>query len=215
MCLEYLVSPIPGVEVSTSVDDIVQFYPSVYAGTARIESDATTLSFKFQPQGGSGFDVITTTPFDHPTLGYNPSIGAVNLLKGGVIDFQNLRWTSTPKTAPEPVDQVAEAIENALARLNEGCIQIDGASPNFGGASTEINNSFVYITQARGFLPSLGDPKLEHQVGAKIDCMDTNAFRALGSVGDLDVDAAIKRFEKSMRCGGEGLVRLRDFRIAF
>jgi hypothetical protein len=191
------------------------FYPGVYGGTARMVTDDTTLSFLFQPLGGSTFDPIDTTAFNSPTLGYNPSIGATGLPKGAVIDFQNLRWTSTPKVSPTPADQVGEALENGLARLNEGCLYVDGASPDFASAALEINNSFTYITQARGFLPSLGDAKLESRVGAKIDCMDRNALRALGSIADLSVDGTIKRFEKSMRCGGEGLLTLRDFKIDF
>jgi hypothetical protein len=215
LCLAYLLAPTAGVQVFNSENDDNQFYPGVYGGTTRIRSDATTLYFDFQPLGASTFDTISTVPFDNPTLGYTPSIGATHVFKGGVIDFQDVRWTSTPKSNPAPVDQVAEALENGLSHLNEGCLFLDGVSPDFGNAGTEVNTSFTYITQARGFLPLLGDPKLERRVGAKIDCMDGNAAKALGAIGDLSVDGAIKRFERSIRCGGEGLATLRNFKPEF
>jgi hypothetical protein len=215
LCLQYLVSPTPGVEVFTSLGGNTEFYPMIYGGTTRIRSDATTLHFEFQPLGGVTFDSIETTPFANPTLGYTPSIGASHVFKGGVIDFQNARWTSTPKQSPTLEDQLSEGIENALARLNEACLFIDGASPDFGSASTEINDAFGYITTTRGLLPGLGDPKLERRVGARLNCMDKNALKALDLIGDQSVEAAIKRFERSMRCGGEGLATLRNFKPDF
>jgi len=215
LCLEYLLAPTAGVQVINSENADNQFYPGVYGGTTRIRSDATSLYFDFQPLGASSFDTFSTVPFDNPTLGYTPSIGASHVFKGGVIDFQDVRWTSTPKQNPTPEDQLGEAIENALARLNEGCLFVDGASPDFSNAATEINNSFGYITQARSFLPSLGNPKLQRRVAAKIDCMDSHAAKALGAIGDLSVAGAIKRFERSLRCGGEGLATLRNFEPEF
>ena len=216
VCLQYLSGTTPGVEVYTSLDNTNrQFYPGTYAGTTRMRSDATTLYFEFQPKGAVSFDSIETTPFANPTLGYNPSLGARIQLKGGVIDFQDARWTSTPKPSPTPEDQIAEGFENALSRLNEGCLSIDGGSPDFGGASTEVNNAFGYITTTRSLLPGLIDPKLQHRVGAKLDCMDKNALKALNAIGDLSVDGAVKRFERSMRCGAEGLATLRNFKPGF
>lgn len=215
MCLDYLLSPSPGVRVRTSVDANTMFYPSLYGGVIRFQADLTTLTLQFRPLGAVSFDTITTTPIADPTLQWFPSIGALGLYKGGVMDFDTTQWTNTPPANPSPVDQVGWGFEESIRALKDAYIDLDGFEPDLPAASTKIQMSFTYIGTTRSQLGLLPDDALARKVGTKLDCLDKNAAKALAEIGDGDVESAIGKIGRGVRCGGEGLVRLRGFRVEF
>jgi hypothetical protein len=213
LCLQYLLAPLAGVNVYTP--DESTFYPGVNAGTLRMESDATTLDYLFQPRGSLTWDPIDSIAFDNADKAYFPSVGGAYLKKGGVVDFGYGDWETTPLASPTLAEAIGEAIEAAMQQLNRACYALDGAAPDFNIASTYIQNSFPEIISARTDLASLPDLKFGRQVLKKLDCLDSNAGKALNAVLDQRVDSAIKKIEKAERCGGDGLIRLRDFKIQF
>jgi hypothetical protein len=215
MCLDYLLTPSPGVRVRTNVDANEMFYPSVYGGVLRFAADVSTLSFQFQPLGASTFDTITSTAIVDPALQWFPSVGAIGLYKGGVMDFDDAHWSNTPPSSPTLEEQIAWGFEEAMRFLNEACTDLDGFVPDPVQAGADIQASFSYITQARSDIALLPDPRLARKTEAKLDCLDKNAGKALEQVGAGNVDRAIGKIEKGLRCGGEGLVLLRDFRVDF
>ncbi len=215
LCLDYVLTPSPGVRVRTSVDANTMFYPTLYGGVARLQADTSTLSFQFQPLGASTFDTITTTPIADPTIQWFPSMGAIGLLKGGVMNFDSIRWTNTAPPSPTLEEQIGWEFEEAMRFLNEACGWLDGFDPDPVQAGSDIQASFAYILNARADVDLLPDLKLGRQVLKKLDCMDKNAGKALEEVGDGDVEGAIGKINKGLRCGADGLIRLRDFRVEF
>lgn len=213
MCVVYEATPVSGIRVVSNVDANELFYPGVYGGLARFEADPTTLTLRFQPQGTVGFDNLTSTPFSK-TSPYYPSFGAVDVFKRGVVNFDRFDYTSTPLAAPTLEQDIGEDIESAMQHLNRACNVLDEVS-DFAQAQTEIQSSFTFITWARANLEMLPDPVLSRQVGKKLDCMDRLAFRALRPISEQREDPALGKLGASLRCGGEGLVRLRNFALDF
>jgi hypothetical protein len=132
-----------------------------------------------------------------------------------VVDFGYSDWTSTPLASPTLEQAIAEDFEAAMRELNRACYSLDGATPDFGIASTYIQNAFAPITSARNDIAGLPDVKLGRYVQKKLDCLDANAARALGAIADQRVDPAIKKIEKAERCGADGLIRLRNFHVDY
>lgn len=211
-CVTYELAPVAGIRVSTSVDANTVFYPGVYGGIARMESDPTDLDFLFQPLGGVGWDTITSTPFSS-TSSWHPSVGGIIPGKGGVVGFDRIRTTSTPLPSPTLEEQAAEEIEDGLRRLAEACYELDGASPDYAGAMTEFNAAFGHIGAALGYFPLFPDRRLARRVERKIERMDRLAWRAHDAALDLRLETALKNDERAIRQGGEGLQILRNLRL--
>jgi len=215
LCLDYILTPSPDVRVRTNVDANTMFYPSVYGGVARLQADLNNLSFQFRPLGASSFDTITTTPIADPTIQWFPSMGALGLLKGGVMNFDSIQWTNTAPSSPTLNEQIAWYFEEAMRFLNQACGALDGFDPDPVQAGSDIQASFSYILSARSDIDLLPDLKLGRQALKKLDCVDKNAGKALEEVADGDVEGAIGKINKGLRCGADGLIRLRDFRVDF
>jgi hypothetical protein len=215
ICMLLQDSPAVGAMVSTNVDGNTMFYPGVEAGVIRISADSTKLSFEFQPDGGSGFDLITTQAFADPSVAWYASFGATLLYKGGVMDVDDVEWTSTPAVSPTPEEALGESIDDALRDLSGARTDLDGAAPDASGATGRIQSAETHAAAAQTQLGALSDAKLAKKVGRKIDCLDASATQALAKIAQTKLDPAIRKIEKGMRCGGEGLARLRGFDVVF
>jgi hypothetical protein len=214
LCLDYLLTPVPGVSVRTSVSSSTMFYPGVYGGDVRIRAD-TLLTLQFRPLGSTSFDTIASAPIVDPAIQWYPSIGALGLYKGGVMDFGETRWTNTPPPKPTSSEKLAWDIEEVVRFLNEACIDLDGFDPDLAQAGENLQASFSFVVEARSDLALLTDPSLARKIGKKLDCLDKNAGKALDQVADGNVERAIGKIGKSLRCAGDALVRLRDFQVDF
>jgi hypothetical protein len=211
ICADYVGSPSPGMTLRTSVDSNTMHYPWAYGGYLRLDADETTLTLQFRPVGAGTYDTLASAPIANPATGHYPSIGALGLYKGGVVNFSELYWTNTPPANPTQLQNISWDMGESLRLLNDAANALNGFDPNPSQASASIQASYFYIDSARANLEQFPDLKLGRQVLKKLDCLDKSAGKAFDEVQDVDLNGAIGKLGKGFNCGLFGLARLQQF----
>jgi hypothetical protein len=205
-----------GYQAFNSENSDQRFYPGTYLLDFLVEYDGAQVSFSTRPAGAPSYDLVTTFAFDWSTR-LLPSFGALGLHKKGVYDLLDVSWTTTMPTDTTLEDACGWHVQEAY-RLDVTALgRLEGASPDFAGAATDLGLARAELSLARGLATSLPDLKLGKQVVKLVGRADRRLERAQDEVADQDADGAISQLLKSTRDQGlafQTLYRL-DFKGRF
>jgi hypothetical protein len=193
-----------------------RFYPGVNLLDFRVEYDGAQISYSTRPAGTSTYDLVTTFPFDWSTR-LLPSFGAIGLHKKGVYDLLDVSWTTTMPTDTTVEGACGWHIQEAYRLDFEAFRRLEGATPDFAGATTDLGAARAELTLAIGLASNLADLKLGKQVVRFLGRADRKLERALEETAGQDADDAISQALKSARDQGLAFQRLfaLDFKDQF
>lgn len=205
-----------GYQAFNSENQDQRFYPGTYLLDFRVEYDGAQVSYSTRPAGTATYDLVTSFSFDWSTR-LLPSFGALGFHKKGVYDLLDVSWTTTMPTDTSVEDACGWHLQEAYRLDVQTLGRLEGASPDFAGATTDLGLARMELSLATGFAASLPDLKLGKQVVRLLGRADRRLERAQEEVVDQDANGAISQVLKSTRDQGlafQTLYRL-DFKGRF
>lgn len=190
-----------GYQVFNSENADQRFYPGTYLVDFRVQYDGAQVTFSSRPKDAPAYDVVTTFDFTWGTR-LLPSFGAINFHKKGVYDLLDTSWTTTMPNDTTGTDGVGWHIQEAYRLDLEAFRDLDGGSPDFAGAASNLGLARNELSLAIGLAPLIGDLKIGKQVVRYLGRADKKLERAQGEVAGQDANGAISQVLKSARDQG-------------
>jgi len=183
---------------SENSDQLV--YPSTLRVEARVVFDGLNLSYEARPTGAVTWDVVTSFPFA-PTMPLLPSLGGTELGKGGVVNFDSFAWTDTMPTDTTTLGAFGWHLQEAFKLEAEAFRALDGPSPDFSSAATNLSSASGQLSMAFGLAGF--DPKVARLVVKG----DRAVIRAGEEAQDQDQMGTVKNLQKAIRFQGQAFQR--------
>lgn len=183
---------------SENADQLV--YPSTLRVEARVVFDGVNLSYEARPAGAPTWDVVTSFPFA-PTMPLLPSLGAAQLGKGGVVNFDSFAWTDTMPTDTTTLGAFGWHLQEAFKFEADAFRALDGPSPDFTTAATNLSSASGQLSMAFGLAGF--DPKVARLVVKA----DRAVIRAGEEAQNQDQMGAVKGMQKAFRLQGQAFAR--------
>ncbi len=147
-----------------------------FAGATEIELaidyDGSTFTFLAREPGDLAYQTIATFGLMNQMTPLNPAIGCFNLAKNGVIGFDDFRIVSNGSApmALAPNVDAARLIGEATTGAVEAMHRLDGADPDYAGASTDLADAQSKLATALAAVLAL--PASKPRKKAKNDLND-------------------------------------------
>jgi hypothetical protein len=159
------------------------------------------VTFSSRPKDAPAYDVVTTFDFAWSTR-LLPSFGAIDLHRKGVYDLLDTSWTTTMPNDTTGTAGVGWHIQEGYRLDLEAFRDLDGGSPDFSGAMSNLGLARNELSLAIGLAPLIPDLKIGKQVVRHLGRADEKLERAQEEVAGQDADGAISQVLKSARDQG-------------
>jgi hypothetical protein len=201
-----------GYQAFNSENDEFRFYPAAYVLEFRVEYDGTDLSYLTRPVGAPAWDLVTTIPFAWDDW-LIPSVGAFNLHKKGVYDITAFDWTTTPPVDPTAEELAGWHIQEAYRFDFTAWRKLEGATPDFTGATADLGLARDQLALALAQLPDYVDAKIGKQTARYVIRADKRLEKAQREAFDEDEEGALGQLLRSVR--DQGFAAQRTYQLDF
>jgi hypothetical protein len=175
----------------------------------RAETDGTTLRFHARPWTSTKWQSVAEMPWPGQTGPLEAAFGVSPILKGTLVGFDDPTFASgPPPSAPTGVAEVAAAANDALLEGLAAFQLLDGASPDFPGAATQLGLAGSALGQAQTLLAALPQDKTAKKAGKSFAKGAKKLAKAEQQVADQDADGALANLGKAGALVEKGVLLL-------
>ena len=186
---------------------------SLFLGAAEIElraeTDATTLRFHARNWGSDTWEPVAQTPWPGQSGPLEASFGVAPILKGTLVGFDDPTFSSAPPpVAPTGAPAVAAAANDALLEGLGAFLLLDGPSPDFAGASTQLGEAADALGVAQTLLAALPQDKVAKKAARSFAKGGKKLGRAEEQVAEQDADGALENLGRAAAAVEKGVLLL-------
>ena len=175
----------------------------------RIESDDATLRFHGRVAGAGTWEPVAETPWPGQTGPLEVAFGVAPILKGTLVGFDDPSFASAaPPTPPTGAQAVAAGGNDALLEGLAAFLALDGASPDFALAATELTAAGSSLAGAQALLAALPPDGTTKKAGRELAKAAKKLAGAQQDVADQDADGATKNLGKAAVAVEKAVLRL-------
>jgi hypothetical protein len=175
----------------------------------RTETDGNTLRFHTRPWGSDTWQEVAQTPWPGQTGPLEAAFGVAPIFKGTLVGFDDPTFVSAePPTPPTGAGEVAAAANDALVEGLAAFLLLDGATPDFTGAATQLGVAADALEGAKALLAALPQDKTAKKAGKSFAKGEKKLAQALEQVADQDADRALTNLGKAAAAVEKGALLL-------
>jgi hypothetical protein len=175
----------------------------------RAETDGTTLRFHARNWASGTWEPVAQTPWPGQNGPLEASFGVAPILKGTLVGFDDPTFSSAPPPiAPTGAPAVAAAANEALLEGLAAFLLLDGPSPDFAGASTQLGEAADALGVAQTLLAGLPQDNAAKKAGRSFAKGEKKLGRAEEQVAEQDADGAVENLGKAAAAVEKGVLLL-------
>jgi|GEM_PF-3877299 len=201
-CATYGTSPAGWTVVAFTGTPVTNLPGSVFLDAAeielRVESDGDTLRFHARPFGSDTWQEVAQTPWPGQSGPLEAAFGVAPILKGTLVGFDHPSFASSdPPAPPAGAAAVAALADDALLEGLAAFLLLDGASPDFPGATARLDAAAAVLADAQTALAALPQDGAAKKAGRDLAKGAKKLGRAREQVAAQDVDGALANLGKA------------------